>query len=96
MLEENLSRIATSPDGKRYSIEANVRFPWPMALDLYEFLLGWLHGRVFGYQVRVKPMPVTPSAPALRDERVAGRKEAERRVAELAVEITAGRCAGRS
>jgi hypothetical protein len=86
-----LARVVRGPGGEEYSIEAWIRAGWPFMSGFYELVLGWLHERVLGYQIRIKRMPVSPTASSLHQERVRSRDQVTKRIDALAEEIQAGR-----
>jgi hypothetical protein len=84
-----ISRVARTPTGDEFSVNAVIRRELPLASDTYDIVFGRLHQRMFGWQITVKRMPAQPKTPVLHREQVT-RRAVEARVDELVRDIEMG------
>ena len=84
-----ISRVARTPAGEEFSVNAVIRRELPLASDTYDIVFGRLHQRVFGWQITVKRMPAKPNSPTVHREQVT-RRDVEARVDQLVRDIETG------
>ena len=84
-----IGRVARTPTGEEFSVNAVIRRELPLASDTYDIVLGRLHQRVFGWQITIRRMPAERKSPVLHREQVT-RRAVEARVDELVREIETG------